>query len=606
MARRRAEEGPLTGRRHDGSLFSTGLSLVLLRGSTLSERRIHNLLSQRRRRLEEELGLKVRHFRRPEEGRFRASERATTTILLGGLNPLHDRLVKAAFQNCGYRCENVPDPDSEAFELGYRYCSAGQCNPLYFTAGSLIKYLRGLVEREGLSKREVCDRYVYYFVRSCGPCRFGMYEADYRRALKHAGFEGFRILPFELRQGVSQENRDGLVYTQDLGFGVLKALLLGDVLRDLACQIRPFEIRKGETDRVLGECHDRIFNFLRDFRSFALQDGNGGRIASLLAKNRGLWRTANLLGKVVNHLYGSEWRALLTDCRKSIGRIEVDRLRVKPVVKLTGELFAHLTEGPGNYDMFSFLEGEGAQVFPDPVGCMVTHLVYQQKAAWLSRAPVLEGRGDHGVGRRVGRAARRWRLWKRAAPLSFAEWMYRHQYKRQVRALGGLAHELVAQEAFAELARPFYHPLLRGGEAHLEVGKSIYYTTQNMCHMVLSVKPFGCMPSVQSDGVQGAVMECYRNLTFLSIETSGEGAVLAQSRAQMALGEARLKAAREFDRTLKATGRTREAVRAFLGRNPRLKGALYPVPRRPGLTGVAANFVSHVDDLMAGRRRFAG
>ena len=60
--------------------------------------------------------------------------------------------------------------------------------------------------------------------------------------------------------------------------------------------------------------------------------------------------------------------------------------------------------------------------------------------------------------------------------------------------------------------------------------------------MVLSLKPFGCMPSTQSDGAQSAVVSHYKDMIFMPVETSGEGEVNAHSRVQMALGEAKVKA----------------------------------------------------------------
>ena len=41
--------------------------------------------------------------------------------------------------------------------------------------------------------------------------------------------------------------------------------------------------------------------------------------------------------------------------------------------------------------------------------------------------------------------------------------------------------------------------------------------------MVLSLKPFGCMPSTQSDGAQAAVVSHFKDMIYLPIETSGEG-----------------------------------------------------------------------------------
>ena len=45
--------------------------------------------------------------------------------------------------------------------------------------------------------------------------------------------------------------------------------------------------------------------------------------------------------------------------------------------------------------------------------------------------------------------------------------------------------------------------------------------------MVLSLKPFGCMPSTQSDGAQSAVVSNYKEMIYLPVETSGEGEINA-------------------------------------------------------------------------------
>ncbi|MFZ0419433.1 MAG: hypothetical protein WAM04_15140 [Candidatus Sulfotelmatobacter sp.] len=50
----------------------------------------------------------------------------------------------------------------------------------------------------------------------------------------------------------------------------------------------------------------------------------------------------------------------------------------------------------------------------------------------------------------------------------------------------------------------------------------VYYTVHHLCHMVLALKPFGCMPSSQSDGVQSAVVSRFPEMIFLPIETAGD------------------------------------------------------------------------------------
>jgi hypothetical protein len=112
------------------------------------------------------------------------------------------------------------------------------------------------------------------------------------------------------------------------------------------------------------------------------------------------------------------------------------------------------------------------------------------------------------------------------------------------------------------------------------------------------------MPSSQSDGVQSAVINKFKDMIFLPIETSGEGEVNAHSRVQMALGEAKVKARTEFDQCLKSTGKSLEQIRCYIDEHPELKRPFYHVPHREGIAGTAAQFVLHVSDRINRDRRF--
>ena len=49
-----------------------------------------------------------------------------------------------------------------------------------------------------------------------------MYEAEYRYALKNAGFDGFRVLLFKDSDGIKAESGEpGLKFTVDFGFGMV-------------------------------------------------------------------------------------------------------------------------------------------------------------------------------------------------------------------------------------------------------------------------------------------------------------------------------------------------------------------------------------------------
>jgi predicted nucleotide-binding protein (sugar kinase/HSP70/actin superfamily) len=541
------------------------------------------------------------HFSRPMERPFTAAERDTVTILIGGLTVKHDSLLKSAFQSAGYNVEVMPIPDVAAFQLGKEFGNNGQCNPTYFMVGHLIKFLQSM-EQQGMSRQDIIDRFVFFTAGSCGPCRFGMYEAEYRLAVQNAGFDGFRVLLFQQDHGIKAASGEpGLKFTVDFGMSAFTALNLGDVLNDMTYQIRAFEVNPGETDRVMGECMDYLMSAVRQRKTHDIVPKMPRWIGSRIASRKGLNDVTNALGKVHQYLYGDYTIDALHHVRDRIASIEVDRLRVKPVVKVTGEFWAQTTEGDGNFHMFSFLEREGAQVMVEPIGTWIMYMLWLAKATFESKKGVgAPKRSPWAIGDTM-RAELAFQ--GKRASFEFGRRFYMKQYRRFVRELGDLAHPLVPLSELAGLAAPYYNVFAKGGEGHMEVAKNIYYTVKKKCHMVLSLKPFGCMPSTQSDGVQSAVMSHFKDMIFLPIETSGEGEVNAHSRVQMALGEAKAKAKLEFQQALEATGKRLDDIRGYVAEHRELRHPLYHVPHRPGVTGTAAQFVLHVSDLMDRRAR---
>ena len=536
------------------------------------------------------------HFRRPFERPFTAAERGKVTILIGGMTWKHDNLFRAVFEGCGYKCETLPVPDVPAFQIGKEFGNNGQCNPTYFTVGCLVQYLQGL-EKKGIPRQDLIDNYVFFTAGSCGPCRFGMYEAEYRFALQNAGFDGFRVLLFQQDDGIKAASGEaGLKFTVDFGMGMLNAMNLGDTINDIIYQIRPYEVTRGDTDRAFEEAVDTLCRTLRERPPFEIMDRAPKWARAYLASHDKFMRFWNSWGKVYENLYGKPYLDALEACRARIDEVEVDRTKVKPLVKITGEFWASITEGDGNFNMFRFLEREGAQVMVEPVATWVAYLLCQAKARALNNKEV---RAHH---ERLPWYAYKQKIKRDLAfeaknlGLTVGEFLWAHFYHRVGEKLGGLAHKLVDQRELASLAAPFYHRFARGGEGHLEVGKNVYYTVHHKCHMVLALKPFGCMPSSQSDGVQSAVINKFKDMIFLPVETSGEGEVNAHSRVQMALGEAKAKAKAEFEAAIKSTGKRFEDLQDYIAGHPELRRPFYHVPHHPGIAGTAADFVLHVSD----------
>ena len=574
----------------------------------LGEEEIACRVATERARLEQAAGLAgkpVEHFHRPRERPFNAEERDRVTILFGGFTWKHERLIEAVFRGCGYRFQMLPNPNLAAFQTGKEYGNNGQCNPTYFTVGNLIEFLRSL-EAQGLSRQEIIDNYIFFTAGSCGPCRFGMYESEYRMAMENAGFGGFRILLFQQDQGVkANSGQPGLKFSADLFMGELNAVNLGDVINDMVYQIRPYEIARGTTDQAIKDVVDQLSDFLEHRKRYEILERTPRWFSERLSRRKKLKDTSNTLGKILTHLYSKDFLAAMRLARERLGKVEVDHTRVKPIVKITGEFWAQLTEGDGNFNMFTFLEQEGAQVYVEPIGAWVTYLLYEARANLDERKGLDVPYPGARWWQLKKQLANQWKFRKKWLLLRLSEGMWNRQHARAARHLGGLTHRLAPQGELARMAHPFYHSLARGGEGHLEVGKNVYYTTHGLCHMVLALKPFGCMPSSQSDGVQSAVVNRFPEMIFLPIETSGEGEINAHSSMQMALGEAKIKAKAEFEQALASTGKKLDEIKAYVAKHRQLRSPFYPVPRRQGIAGVAANFVLHVSNLIDGKAHLA-
>ena len=131
--------------------------------------------------------------------------------------------------------------------------------------------------------------------------------------------------------------------------------------------------------------------------------------------------------------------------------------------------------------------------------------------------------------------------------IRLAKYAVKGYFGLYARAIGLGRYKIPDMEKLASLAEGYYTLESDGGEGHLEVAHLIESVKDNLAHLVISVKPFGCMPSsAVSDGVQSLVTSRYPEANFLSIETSGEGAANFYSRVQMALFKAKQAAKEEY------------------------------------------------------------
>ncbi len=294
------------------------------------------------------------------------------TLLWGGFTVRHETLITAIMEALGYRVQVVPTPTKADFHTGRELCNHGMCSPAYFTIGALINFLRRLRDEAGLSIEDITRDFAFVTAGSLGPCRFGMYESEYRLALKRSGFEGFHVIAFQQQGGLDQvEEELPVALNAQFAVSLLNGIVIGDVLNELANQLRPYEVVPGKVDQVF----DTVLGILeRAIRQRNRRKGKGHYLARLLPYLLPS-QSRDMLVPIAAQCFDGFYVDILRRCAKLINEeIEVDFTRPKPLVKVTGEFWAQTTEGDGNYRMFAYLESQGAEVLAEPLMTWANYL----------------------------------------------------------------------------------------------------------------------------------------------------------------------------------------------------------------------------------------
>ncbi len=479
---------------------------------------------------------------------FLKDDRNAVEILFGGLNWRAERVLQAVLENLGYRARPLPPATIDDFILGRELADIGQCCPTSFTAGNLARFLRS--ESARIGAEAVVENYVYLTAGACGACRFGQYRQSYELATRGIGLDAFRMFLLaqdDLEQGAISGG--GVEINMPFTLGALWSVLCTDVLQSLEYQTRPYEVTPGQTDSVVRECVEFLCESFRN------------------RPHRG-----KKLGTLVWHLTTNYFVDALRQVHDRFDAIEVDRLRPKPIVKITGEFYVQTVEGSPSYNIHGWLEQEGAEVYPAAIAIWFDYLFRVRSQAVSDYIGIKPGM--------------RFKL----AKIKGLQRLYHWAYDRLRAALGNLPHALPSQAEIRRLATPYYHHRLQGGEGDMLIGKALWAHLNNKAHMICELSPYGCLPNTMSVGAMAGVLGDHPDLLYAPIEIKGDAEVHALSRCQMVLTEAKARAKSEFEAALERTGLTLDAARDRLDAMPDARKATWPVPRH-GQTGVGANLI---------------
>lgn len=148
---------------------------------------------------------------------------------------------KSAFLSLGIEAD-VMLADQETLLLGRKYTLGKECYPFIITTGDMLKVL----------KYNDPEKVAFFMPLTYGPCRFGQYNCMQRILLNELGYKNIPIISPGAPESINFAKECGLSEFSGFKFflTVLTGVIAVDYLGKLLRQIRPYEVNKGQTDKI--------------------------------------------------------------------------------------------------------------------------------------------------------------------------------------------------------------------------------------------------------------------------------------------------------------------------------------------------------------------
>ncbi len=366
-------------------------------------------------------------------------------IWIPPMHPFGTSLCADAFKAFGYDAEALPAEDYEAFEIGRSKTRGDECLPACVTLGGLLKKLRDIDADPA--------RHAFFMPTTSGPCRFGQYALLHRMVLNASGYADVPILsPSSSNTYMGLENA--------LRRRLWLALLTSDVLYKAGCRIRPYELRKGDTDRVLQEALTAL--------RIAFAD-RGGDIKGAVKEGIELLR------------------CVPTDGAQ------------KPLVGIVGEIYIRCNAFC-NEDVVRTIESLGGEAWLAPTSEWILYTSYIQQCDVREKS-----------------------LGLRASIEANLKNRFLHRDERSIYEIAGDLltdrHEPSIEQIIGEGER--YVPLEFTGESILTIGRAVMFAKQGAA-LVVNCEPFTCMHGTITDAIFQEVSQTV-GIPIVNMAYDGEG-----------------------------------------------------------------------------------
>ena len=388
---------------------------------------------------------------------FTEAMRATHTILMPQMSPVHFRPLEPLMRRLGYQVELLESATRDDLEVGLRYVNNDACFPAIMVIGQLIGAFT-----DGSHDPDSC---VVAISQTGGICRATNYAAMLRKGLREAGYPQVPVVAISL-QGI--ESNPGFELTATMGLKMLQGIIIGDTLNTCLLRVRPYEVVEGATQELVDRWNRIIAEYFEHKGRSATW---GGRIG---------------------------YRRLLREMVREFNDLPRRDEPRRPRVGVVGEILVKFQPDANNH-VIDVIEAEGCEAaVPGLLPFFLSGLVTAQ---WEAEA--------YGIGKES--------VAKKKAAVWFIEQL-QAPARAALRAAGGTFD---IEPSTVELARKASKVLSLGnqaGEGWLLTGEMIELIEHGVPNIVCC-QPFACLPNhVVGKGMFREIRRRYPQANIVAID----------------------------------------------------------------------------------------
>ncbi len=171
-------------------------------------------------------------------------------ILVPTMLPIHFEMLTGILKKYGYNAELLKTDHDAIKEYGLKYVHNDTCYPAQVVIGQLID----AIENGGYDKNKIA----LMITQTGGGCRASNYISLLRKALENAGYGFVPVISLNF----SGLDDSALKMNAPMVIRFVYAIIFGDLIMCLKNQCIPYEVNKGDTDRVSVEYVNEIIDIL--------------------------------------------------------------------------------------------------------------------------------------------------------------------------------------------------------------------------------------------------------------------------------------------------------------------------------------------------------